>query len=92
MIQQKYIDALSKERKDLLWRRDVSNFFQKLFYRKYTDWIMTDEVNVYSRQEYLTDCWHSFKEPVGKPKTITKQVSVRMKLSDGEIEVNETEV
>jgi len=90
MIKQNYIDILKKQREDLLWRRDSLNFLQKLFYRKYTDWVMTDEINKYSRQEYLTDYGHSFKEPIGKPSIVTKQISVRMKLSDGEIEINET--
>lgn len=91
MIEQRYIDILKKEKEDLLWRKESLNFFQKLFYKKYTDWIVTDEVKVYSLQQYVTDGL-SFKDPVGKPRNITKQLEIRMRLKDGKIEINEFEI
>lgn len=92
MIEQRYIDILNEQRQDLLDTKKNINFFRKLFFRKYTDWIVTDKVKYFSRQEYITDYYETFKSPVGKPRNITKQVELRMRLKDGQIEINEFEV
>lgn len=86
MIKQQYLDILNKQREDLLWRKDSENFFLRLFYRKYTDWVMTDEIKQYQSQSYYEG------QKLGEPKFYKKQVSVRMKLSNGDIEVKETKI
>ena len=87
MIEQKHIDILSKQKEDLLSKKRNLNFFQKIFFRKYTDWIVTDEienwVNTRKRYNYYDECWEIFKKTPFK-----KQVELRMRLKDGRIERN----
>jgi hypothetical protein len=54
---------------------------------------MTDEVNHYTQQEVIMSHYDPFfREPIGDIKNITKQVSLRMKLKDGKIEIHEIEL
>jgi len=83
MIEEKYIDNLSIQRQNLLTVKKDLNFFKRLFYRKYTDWIMTDEIKSYTGP-YL-------QQPTKiSEKNYNKQVSLRMRLSNGRIERQET--
>jgi len=85
MIEQKYIDILSKQKEDLLSQKRNLNFFSKIFFKKYTDWIVTDIienwVNTRKCYNYYDECWEIFEEIPFK-----RQVEFRMRLKDGKIE------
>lgn len=55
MIEQRYIDILSKQKEDLLSQKRGLNFFQRIFFRKYTNW---------ERQEYMNDPWNQIRTPI----------------------------
>ena len=88
MIEQRYIDILSKEKELLLSQKRGLNFFRRIFFRKYTDWIVTDEIENWTSQEYISSYYDWEKIPIGEEKHYKKQVELRMRLKDGKIERN----
>ena len=82
MIAQKYINILDKQRLELIEQKKSANFFTKLFFRKYTDWILTDIVETLVYQNY-THYGYKIGDPHGEHDV---QIQIRMKISNGEIE------
>ena len=83
MIDKETSEILYKEKERLLEEKSKLGFFKRLFFRKYTDWILTGNIVTYKSQEY--DITSGFKEPVGNPKYTQYQESYRMRLKDGSV-------
>ena len=88
MIKKQYIDILLKQKNELLEQKNSLSFFGKLFFRKYTDWVLTDTVKIIDRY-WSPDGVTKVSEPY---ETYDVQLEVRMKLSNGELEINKRRV
>jgi hypothetical protein len=80
MIQQRYIDVLKEQRKKLLEEKQKQNFISRLFFRKYTDWLVTSE----TKEMVVAMYYAGVKINEGNP--YTKQLKLRMRLKDMNIE------
>lgn len=88
MVKQKYIDILLKQKDELLEQKNKLGFFGKLFFRNYTDWVLTDTVKIIDKY-WSPDGVTKVGEPYG---SFEVQVEIRMRLSNGEIEINKKRI
>ena len=89
-LDQKYIDILTSQKKELLEEKKKLGLLKRTVFRSYTDWVVTDIVKEYEGQKaYGTDINYV---KIGEPYYYSKQTQVRMRLSDGSIEKSEIKI
>lgn len=84
MIDKKYVEICSKQKEKLLEEKKKLGFFKRMFFRRYTDWVLTDVVNSWKNQKYIR--YGGEIEKYGDPSYYKTQLSIRMKLSNGSIQ------
>ena len=90
MINQEYINQASEQRKSLLQEKSKLGFFGKLFFRSYTDWVITNEVGTYEVKTF--ESYYGNVKQIGQTQEYDKQTLIRMRLNDGELEVKKVRI
>jgi hypothetical protein len=83
MIKQEFIDKAFSQRETLLAEKNKLGFLQKLFFRDYTDWVITDEIFEFERQVY----YRSTSNPIGPPRTHEERTLIRLRIEDGLMDI-----